>query len=186
MLSDARILSESVSEPAMFSSLYERHVRAVASYVARRTGSELSEDLTAEVFVRAFRKRAVFRDERGSALPWLLGIANHLIADHRRAERRRLEMLQHLARIRPMPSETSVGVLAPDLVGELLRLPAADRDTLLLVVWGELSYTEAATALSVPIGTIRSRIARARQRLGAAIGQLADPEEPIMNGESRA
>ena len=186
LLSDARILSESVSEPAMFSSLYERHVRAVASYVARRTGSELSEDLTAEVFVRAFRKRAVFRDERGSALPWLLGIANHLIADHRRAERRRLEMLQHLARIRPMPSETSVGVLAPDLVGELLRLPAADRDTLLLVVWGELSYAEAATALSVPVGTIRSRIARARQRLGAAIGQPTEPEAPIVNGESHA
>ena len=85
-----------------------------------------------------------------------------------------------------MPSETSVGVLAPELVGELLRLPAADRDTLLLVVWGELSYAEAATALSVPVGTIRSRIARARQRLGAAIGQPADPEESIVNGESRA
>jgi DNA-directed RNA polymerase specialized sigma24 family protein len=91
LLSDARILSDSVSEPAVFSSLYERHLRAVASYVARRTGPELSEDLTAEVFVRAFRKRAVFRDDRASALPWLLGIANNLIADHRRAERRRLE-----------------------------------------------------------------------------------------------
>jgi RNA polymerase sigma-70 factor (ECF subfamily) len=186
LLPDARILSDSVSEPAMFSSLYERHLRSVASYVARRTGSELSEDLTAEVFVRAFRKRAVFRDDHGSALPWLLGIANHLIADHRRAERRRLEMLQRLATTRPASSQTTVGMLAPELVGELLRLPAADRDTLLLVVWGELSYAEAATALSVPIGTVRSRIARARQRLGAAIGQLADPEEPIMNGESRA
>jgi RNA polymerase sigma-70 factor (ECF subfamily) len=60
LLSDARILSDSVSEPAMFSSLYEGHLRAVASYVARRTGAELSEDLTAEVFVRAFRRRAGF------------------------------------------------------------------------------------------------------------------------------
>jgi RNA polymerase sigma-70 factor (ECF subfamily) len=146
----------------------------------------LSEDLTAEVFVRAFRSRGVFRDDRGSALPWLLGIANHLIADHRRAERRRLEMLQRLARFSPVSSEISVRVLAPELVGELLRLPAADRDTLLLVVWGELSYAEAATALSVPVGTVRSRIARARQRLGAAIGQLADPAEPIVDGESHA
>jgi RNA polymerase sigma-70 factor (ECF subfamily) len=146
----------------------------------------LSEDLTAEVFVRAFRKRAVFRDDHGSALPWLLGIANNLIADHRRAERRRLEMLQRLATTRPVSSETSVGVLAPELVGELLRLPAADRDTLLLVVWGELTYAEAATALSVPIGTIRSRIARARKRLGAAVGQPADPEEPIVTGEFHA
>jgi RNA polymerase sigma factor (sigma-70 family) len=186
LLSDARILSDSVSEPAMFSSLYERHLRSVASYVARRTGAELSEDLTAEVFVRAFRKRAVFRDDHGSALPWLLGIANHLIADHRRAEERRLETLQRLATTRPVAAEPGAGVLAPELVGELLRLPAADRDTLLLVVWGELSYTEAATAVSVPIGTIRSRIARARQRLGAAIGQPADPEAPIVKGESRA
>jgi RNA polymerase sigma factor (sigma-70 family) len=186
LLSDARILSDSVSEPAMFSSLYERHLRAVASYVGRRTGPESIEDLTAEVFIRAFRKRAVFRDEHGSALPWLLGIANNLIADHRRAERRRLEMLQRLARTTLVSSETSVGVLAPELVAELLRLPAADRDTLLLVVWGELTYEEAATALSVPIGTVRSRIARARQRLGAAIGQPANPEAPIVNGESHA
>jgi RNA polymerase sigma-70 factor (ECF subfamily) len=184
--SDARILGDSVSEPAMFSSLYERHLGAVARYVARRAGPELSEDLTAEVFVRAFRGRAVFRDDHGSALPWLLGIANHLIADHRRAERRRLEMLQRLATTWPVSSETSVGALAPELVGELLRLPAADRDTLLLVVWGELSYAEAAAALSVPIGTIRSRIARARQRLGAAIGQPAGRDAPIVNGESHA
>jgi RNA polymerase sigma factor (sigma-70 family) len=179
-------LRDSVSDPATFSSLYERHLRAVANYVARRAGPELTEDLTAEVFVRAFRGRAVFRDEHGSALPWLLGIANNLIADHRRAERRRLEALQRLAMARPVLPETGLGALAPDLVGELLRLPAADRDTLLLVVWGELSYAEAAAALGVPVGTIRSRIARARHRLGAAIGQPADPEQPIVNGESHA
>jgi RNA polymerase sigma factor (sigma-70 family) len=178
VLSDARILGDSVSDPAVFSSLYERHLGTVASYVARRVGGELSEDLTAEVFVRAFRSRGVFRDDYGSALPWLLGIANNLIAGQRRAERRRLKALQRLATARPEPSETSIGVLAPDLVKELLRLPVADRDTLLLVVWGELSYAEASTALSVPIGTIRSRIARARQQLGAAIGQPAEPEEP--------
>jgi RNA polymerase sigma factor (sigma-70 family) len=185
-LSDARILRDSVSDPAMFSSLYERHLRAVANYVSRRAGPELAEDLTAEVFVRAFRKRAVFRDEHGSALPWLLGIANNLIADHRRAERRRLETLQRVAIARPVSSEISLGVLAPELVGELLRLSAADRDTLLLVVWGELSYAEAATALSVPVGTIRSRIARARHRLGVAIGQPVDPKEEIVNGETHA
>ena len=95
-------------------------------------------------------------------------------------------MLQRLATTRPGLSETSVTALAPELVGELLRLPAADRDTLLLVVWGELSYAEAATALSVPVGTVRSRIARARQRLGAAIGQPADSDAPIVNGESHA
>jgi RNA polymerase sigma-70 factor, ECF subfamily len=184
--SDARILCDSVSDPGVFSSLYERHLRAVAAYVARRTGNDLADDLTAEVFVRAFRGRARFRDEHGSALPWLLGIANHLIADHRRAERRRLQTLQQLAAMRPGSSETGLGRLGPDLVGELLRLPAADRDALLLVVWGELTYVEAASALSIPVGTIRSRIARARQRLAKGIGQPAGREQSIVNGESHA
>ncbi len=186
LLSDGRILRDSVSDAAVFSSLYERHLRAVAAYVSRRAGSELSEDLTAEVFIRAFRRRAAFRDDHESALPWLLGIANNVVADHRRAERRRLEMLQRLATMTPVTGETSIGALAPELVGELLRLSAADRDTLLLVVWGELSYAEAASALGVPIGTIRSRIARARQRLGAAIGGPADTGNPIVKGETRA
>jgi DNA-directed RNA polymerase specialized sigma24 family protein len=95
-------------------------------------------------------------------------------------------MLQRVAAASPASPETSFGVLAPELVGELLRLPAADRDTLLLVVWGELSYAEAATALGVPIGTIRSRIARARQRLAAAIAEPSGSEKPIVNGESHA
>jgi DNA-directed RNA polymerase specialized sigma24 family protein len=51
--------------------------------------------------------------------------------------------------------------LSADLVRHLRRLPAVDRDTLLIVVWGELSYEEAARALEVPVGTVRSRIARA-------------------------
>ena len=186
LLSDARILRDSISEPTMFSSLYERHLRAVASYITRRVGGELAEDLTAEVFVRAFRHRAAFRDQHGTALPWLLGIANNLLADHRRAERRRLELLERLAVATTALAETSRGVLAPELVGALLRLPVADRDALLLVVWGELTYAEAAAALSVPIGTIRSRIARARQRLGAALGGPAEPEERIVNGEAHA
>ena len=70
-------------------------------------------------------------------------------------------MLERLAMATPALAETSFGALAPEMVGALLRLPVADRDTLVLVVWGELTYAEAAAALSVPIGTIRSRIARA-------------------------
>jgi RNA polymerase sigma-70 factor (ECF subfamily) len=66
------------------------------------------------------------------------------------------------------PAEGQLG-LAPGLVRQLRRLPAVDRDTLLLVVWGELSYEEAASALGVPVGTVRSRISRARRRLAAAL-----------------
>ncbi|MGI8716169.1 MAG: RNA polymerase sigma factor [Solirubrobacteraceae bacterium] len=164
------MLADSVVRPAHFSLFYERHLATVAIFLARRVGSELAEDLTAEVFARAFRSRATFRPDHGTGLPWLLGIANHLVADHRRAERRRLALLQRLqvneAHFDPDP----VSRAEPELVRQLRRLPAPERDTLLLVVWGELSYAEAASALGVPVGTVRSRIARARQRLTAAIG----------------
>jgi RNA polymerase sigma-70 factor (ECF subfamily) len=163
--SDAVVIAESVGDPARFGELYGRHVRRVAEYLARRVGSELAEDLTAEVFVRAFRGRAAFRAEHDSALPWLFGIASHLVGDHRRAERRRLVALQRLMSEAPSSTDDRIGLLTPELVVRLRRLPAGHRDALLLVVWGELSYEEAASALGVSVGTVRSRIARARQRL---------------------
>jgi RNA polymerase sigma-70 factor (ECF subfamily) len=123
------------------------------------------------VFVRAFSARERYRAERDSALPWLLGVANHVIADHRRAERRRLAALERLARTAPRLIEHEDAGLGPELVHELRRLPSAERDALLLVAWGELSYGEASTALGVAVGTVASRIARARQRLAGAIGQ---------------
>jgi RNA polymerase sigma-70 factor (ECF subfamily) len=172
--SDVAVLADSVGRPASFSLLYERHLQPVAVYLARRVGSDLSDDLTAEVFARAFRARATFRAEHETALPWLLGIASHLVADHRRAERRRLSVLQRLASGTPRTVHDDVAVLAPELVRELQRLSAADRDTLLLVVWGELSYEEAASALDIPVGTVRSRIARARRHLAAAIGETGE------------
>jgi RNA polymerase sigma factor (sigma-70 family) len=189
--SDAAVVADSVGSPARFSLLYERHLRAVAAYLARRVGTELAEDLTAEVFVRAFRGRAKFRAEHETALPWLLGIASHLVADHRRAERRRLAALQRIASDSTYTAQDEVGVLGAELVGQLRRLPAADRDTLLLVVWGELSYEEAATALAVPVGTVRSRIARARRRLTAAIEDKASDTpaakpRAATNGETNA
>jgi len=87
-----------------------------------------------------------------------------VIADHRRVERRRLSILERLACSSPELIELEDQGLAPELVRELHRLRTADRDALLLVVWGELSYEEAASALGVPVGTVSSRITRARQR----------------------
>jgi RNA polymerase sigma factor (sigma-70 family) len=170
--SDAEALARSAVEPSAFAILYERHHIAVRRYVARRVGSEAGDDLAAEVFVRAFRGRQRCRAERASVLPWLLGVANHVIADHRRAEQRRLKALQRLAAATPQLIEHEDRALSAELVGELRRLSGEDRDALLLVVWGELSYEEAAAALEVPIGTVKSRIARARRALAAAVDPL--------------
>jgi RNA polymerase sigma factor (sigma-70 family) len=169
-ITDADVLDRCADDPSAFGELYERHGNVVVRYVARRIGGAAAEDLAAEVFVRAFRDRKNCRCEHGSALPWLLGVANHVIADHRRVERRRLESLKRWAAEAPGLVNHEHASLAPELVNALRRLPTKHRDALLLVVWGELSYEEAAIALDVPIGTVRSRVSRARRRLAAALG----------------
>jgi RNA polymerase sigma-70 factor (ECF subfamily) len=180
-LDDAQLLRRSASEPAAFGALYERHSVAVRRYVVRRVGIYDGEDLAAEVFIRAFRSSAKYRAEHQSALPWLLGVANHVIADHRRLERRRLAALERaLAEGHEVMSDPDGG-LTLELIRALRRLPAADRDTLLLMVWGELSRDEVAAALGVPVGTINSRIARARKRLATDL----EPLRPGAAGELR-
>ena len=171
MRSDAEMLRQSVRDPDAFADLYRRHRASVARYVARRLGADSFEDAAAEVFIRAFRARAMYVAERDSALPWLLGIANHVIGDHRRVEARRLAALSRAVADRRSVPAPEIRAVAPDVVDELRRLPKHQRDTLLLVVWGELSYEEAASGLGVPVGTVRSRIARARTRLARALEQ---------------
>lgn len=174
---DAALLQRSAADPSEFAVLYERHGLAVRLYVRRRVGSQNADDLAAEVFTRAFAARERFRPEHDSALPWLLGIATHVIADHRRAEKRRLAALQRLTGHREQVIEPQAALPSAELVRELRRLAAPDRDALLLVVWGELSYEEAATALGIPIGTVSSRITRARRHLAGAIAH-DHPSEP--------
>jgi RNA polymerase sigma-70 factor (ECF subfamily) len=183
---DAELLELSGDAPAMFAGLYERHRLAVRRYVTRRVGDGAGDDLAAEVFIRAFRVRERFRAEHESALPWLLGIANHVIADHRRIERRRLEALQRLTGEESELIEHAEAGLAPELVAALRALPAVERDTLLLVVWGELTQDEAAVALDVPVGTVSSRITRARKRLAATLRPRprAVPGDLQLNGET--
>lgn len=179
------MIADSVLRPDRFAELYERHLDAVAAYLTRRVGGDLAEDLAAEVFVRAFRGRASFRSEHATARPWLLGIASHVVGDHRRAERRRLALLARVVAIEPQAAHVEVGGLSADLVERLRRLPSVERDTLLLVAWGELSYQEAADVLAVPLGTVRSRIARARDRLSAGLGDawsMSEASSAIVEG----
>jgi DNA-directed RNA polymerase specialized sigma24 family protein len=185
---DAELLRRSVAEPALFAGLYERHGTFVWRYVVRRVGVDAADDLVAEVFERAFRARERYRGMSGSGLPWLLGVASNVIADHRRAERRRLAALERLARSAPELIEHEAAGLAP---GARARAPGPSRPstgTLLLVVWGELSYEEAANALDVPVGTVASRIACARRRLAGGLGRAATPRssDRYLRGEANA
>jgi RNA polymerase sigma factor (sigma-70 family) len=155
--------------PQRFHAVVDRHFDAVAAYLARRVGPDTAEDLAQEVFVTAFRKRHRFDASFASARPWLLGIANKAIAGHRRAEQRQLELYRRVA-TEPERRETVRADFDPDLFAGLTALNRRDRDALLLHVWGELAYEEIALVLDVPVGTVRSRIHRARRQLTAHLG----------------
>ncbi|WP_432177201.1 RNA polymerase sigma factor [Streptomyces sp. Tue6028] len=176
--SDARVIARSRDEPEQFAALFDRYADAVHRYVARRIGPETAEDLMAETFATAFQRRHTYDLSRSDARPWLFGIATNLMSRHRRAEARRFKALAKV----PAPVQheepvadravAAVGAAAvhQELAAALAKLSARHRDVVLLVAWGDLNYQEAGQALGVPIGTVRSRLNRARSTLRQALG----------------
>jgi RNA polymerase sigma-70 factor (ECF subfamily) len=162
-LDDALAISRSVEIPDAFETIFDRHFNAVHRYLARRAGRQRADDLASQTFVVAFERRARFRPDAPSARPWLLGIATKLLANDRRAEQRLLETYGLLsvdagrtARASSQPEPDR------DVAAALAKLDQAQRDVLLLHAWGELAYEEIADALGIPVGTVRSRLSRAR------------------------
>jgi RNA polymerase sigma factor (sigma-70 family) len=179
--SDARIIAASEADPQMFALIFERHYDAVFSYVGRRAGSAVADELAAETFIAAFQSRQRYDTTRPAARPWLLGIATNLLRHHRRSEVRRLRAFARLDRPEPSAGgldradeRLDAARARPRLLRALSELSGEERDALLLMVWADLSYDEIARALQVPIGTVRSRLHRARRRMRellAASGQ---------------
>jgi RNA polymerase sigma factor (sigma-70 family) len=167
--SDAVLIERSLSEPAVFGAIFDRHFDAVYAYLARRAGRGLADDLVSSTFTLAFERRHRFRADAQTARPWLFGIATNLLRNHRRTEKRALRALGSLDV--PVPSDFSEPSNLPRLGGLLAGLDRDQRDVLLLHAWEELSYEEIAHALGVPIGTVRSRLARARARLKKALDE---------------
>ena len=127
------------------------------------------------VLTCAFARRASFdprKSPNGSALPWFLGIATKEIARHRECERRWLDQEFPWAATSPIdvgePADAINGIsVRPRLATALKSLKKRDRDAFLLFVLADLTYEDVAAALGVPIGTVRSRIGRARERMAA-------------------
>jgi RNA polymerase sigma factor (sigma-70 family) len=183
-LSDEAVIARSLEHPETFGRLFERHHSLVHNYLRRRVGDGPADDLAAEVFARAFRGRSSYRAVTDDARPWLFGIATKLIAGHRRAEARALRAWQRYG----APAQPSGDAPQPldrelctSLVSGLRRLSRRDREALLLLAWGELSYAEISCALDVPIGTVRSRIHHARQQLAKQL-----PIDASILGDSHA
>ena len=168
VLSDVDCLARSLSEPKQFEPIFDRHFRAVHTYLHRRAGRDLADDLAAETFALAFERRASCRGT-GSALPWLYGIATNLLRRSRRTERRQLRAYgrSRVDRWAAYEEEAAARVDSSSLDARLASALAAmrprERDALLLYALADLSYEEIAFALDVPVGTVRTWLHRARE-----------------------
>jgi RNA polymerase sigma factor (sigma-70 family) len=192
---DAAVIETSTREPARFGTIFDRHGPHIYRYLERRLGREFADDLTAETFLIAFRQRHRYHRDTPDARPWLYGIASNLVGQHRRHELRDYRLRQAVAPELPEychADQVATSVTAQSvrglLVAALRRLAPRDRDVLLLIAWEAFSYEEVAAALQIPVGTVRSRLNRARTQIRAALGG-ADPtathqphEETIHNG----
>jgi RNA polymerase sigma-70 factor (ECF subfamily) len=155
-----------------FVALFTRHADAVANYAFRRTGDwSTAEDVTSMVFLEAWRQRRRVRFHQESVLPWLIGVGHNIV---RTMWRSRLRHRRALSRIRVEVVDSADDEVAERIdderrmaqVRELVgKLPASDLAVLELCAWAGLSYADAALALGVPVGTVRSRLSRARSRL---------------------
>jgi RNA polymerase sigma-70 factor (ECF subfamily) len=166
--------------------LVESHFDAVFAFFARRVGTELARDLSAETFKEAIANISRFDPQRGSEIAWLFAIAHHVLSHHRRSERRRLRAYMAFAgegvtRVDPGGRDDALDEATLARVARALRrLPSAQRDAFVLVAIEGVTYADAAFILGVPDGTVRSRVSRARARLRAAarLGAVGHPGEP--------
>lgn len=173
---DAEVIAASLDAPARFGTVYDRHAGALFRFLVRRVGRDTADPLLGDVFRIAFERRASFDTAYAGARPWLYGIATNVLAKHRRTEARRLRATAELAATRvPMATRADAAddiaaavdaaTIWPSVVDAVAALPDGERDALLLYAWEDLSYDEIAAALEIPVGTVRSRLNRARGRL---------------------
>jgi RNA polymerase sigma factor (sigma-70 family) len=175
-------------DSSAFGELFDRHATAVYNHLFRRTANWAeAEDLTSAVFLQAWRRRSKVVIDRDSVLPWLLGVANHVLGNSRRASRRYRAALARVVPPDGLASDHADAVAAAvdseRRMAELRRavgeLPRHEREVLELCTWSGLDQKAAAVALGVSLGTVKSRMHRARRRLAARLGDEQDRAAPL-------
>jgi len=180
---DSDAISASATTPAEFAAIFDRHFDAVHAYLQRRIGRDLADELSAEAFLLAFDGRARYDLSRPDARPWLFGIATNLLHRHRRHELRELRAYARSATdpildaFDGVDARIDASSTRRKLIDALAGVPAEELDALLLLAWADFSYTEIAEALAIPIGTVRSRLSRARARIRAALEVESTPTQ---------
>ncbi|MGH9074348.1 MAG: RNA polymerase sigma factor [Acidimicrobiales bacterium] len=171
-----------------FGELFERHADAVYNHCFRRTGSwSTAEDLTSAVFLEAWRRRGEVNLHGESILPWLLAVANNATRNVQRSLRRHRRLLAKLPALAPGDDSAEEAAARVDderamvrVLADYHRLRPVEQEVLALCDWAGLGYAEAADVLDVPLGTLRSRLSRAREHLRRLVS-----EEPRSEGRER-
>jgi RNA polymerase sigma factor (sigma-70 family) len=153
---------------------FERHFDDIYRFAYRRVGRESAEEVASETFARALGRLPTFDERRGSLRGWLFGIASNVIREHEYA---RLRASTH-----PLPNDDSTESAIDQMVdrlgesarvGAVLELLTPQSSEILLLVAGlGLTYQEAAEALGIPIGTVRSRLSMARRQFSRALRRI--------------
>jgi RNA polymerase sigma factor (sigma-70 family) len=178
---------------AAFGILFERHAGRIYNYCFRRTADwALAEDLTSATFLLAWRSLRRESLEAESALPLLYGIATNVLRNRRRSLKRGREAFSRLPLPRAEEPDFAEEAAARvddqaamrELLGLFSRLPRREQDVLSLCEWSGLSYEDTAAALDIPIGTVRSRLARGRRRLRELAAASGPEDSSNLNGFS--
>lgn len=170
-ISDEDVLTESLATPERFATIFDRYAPVVHGYLSRRVGV-LADDLASETFLLAFRGRAGYVPDRAPVRAWLFGIATNLVRRHARDEERRYRAFGRVAghleattELGEVAGRVDARALRGELAEALAALSGEDRDVLLLWTYPQLSYAEISVALDIPVGTVRSRLHRARGKV---------------------
>jgi RNA polymerase sigma factor (sigma-70 family) len=172
--SDAEAIEASRSDPEAFVEVFDRHFHAIHRYLRRRVGPGLADDLAASTFTEAFAGRRRYDRRRPDALPWLYGIASNLLRRHYRTEERQLRAFARTGVDPAQGPEAEPDERGAEVAAALAALTAEDRETLLLFAWADLGYAEIASALGIPVGTVRSRLNRARTIVRERLNEEAE------------
>jgi RNA polymerase sigma factor (sigma-70 family) len=173
-------------DPDAFGALFDDCAREVYNHAFRLTGDwSAAEEVVSLTFLEAWRLRGRLDPDGGSLRPWVHGICVNVARNLARAERRHRAAMSRLA---PAPDDPD---FADDVAGRLAdadrieqvrraigSLSRQEQDLIALCVWSGLGYAEAAQALGIPVGTVRSRLSRARKKLQ----RLVRPEATLLTG----
>ena len=170
--SDTALLAVARRRPEEFAAIFDRYFDQIYRFAAHRLDVDAADDIAAETFIRAFAARERVYTVEDSARSWLFAIANNLIRDEWKRRR-------HHGAADDAYGRQAYGVQGshndgeeppdPELVRALGALREDEHQVLALYAWADLTYEEIAAAVGSPIGTVRSRLSRARSRLKLAL-----------------